>query len=393
MRGLPLAYSVRNVRARLRRTALTIAVIALAVIATSVFLALISSLRRTLVSTGSPSNLIVLRKGSDNDGSSMLALEAYQAIRYLDGIARDAEGLPLVSPEMVLQPFVRTPAGGRDNVLIRGVEPVALAVHDEVRLVRGRMFTPSSGEVVIGKGVVGRYVGAELGSEIAFGRRRWRVVGIIEAGGSSFESEIWADARQVANDSTRPFPYSGIRLRTSPGADRAALIARIEGDPRYALQATPEVEYYQQQADSARTLYFLLIILAIPIGIAAGFGAANTMFAAVQARTVEIGTLRALGFSRRTILRSFVLESLVVALIGFVVGAIGALLVTAIIGWTLGGIGFAAQTFTTNIVTLRVGARDLGAALAFAATIGVAGGLLPAWRAAALRPVEALRKA
>ena len=393
MRGLPLAYSVRNVRARLRRTALTIAVIALAVIATSVFLALISSLRRTLVSTGSPDNLIVLRKGSDNDGSSMLTLEAYQQIRYLDGIARDGAGRPLISPEMVLQPFVRTPAGGRENVLIRGVEAVALAVHDEVRVVRGRMFTPSSGEVVIGKGVVGRYVGAELGSEIAFGRRRWRVVGVVDAGGSSFESEIWADARELANDSTRPFPYSGIRLRVAAGADRAALIDRIEGDPRYALQAKPEVEYYQQQAESARTLYFLLIILAIPIGIAAGFGAANTMFAAVQARTVEIGTWRALGFSRATILRSFVFESLLVALVGFVVGAIGTLVAAAVIGWTLGGIAFAAQTFTTNIVTLRVGAGDLGAALVFAATIGLAGGLLPAWRAAALRPVEALRKA
>jgi putative ABC transport system permease protein len=391
--GLPLAYSVRNVRARLRRTALTITVIALAVVATAVFLALVSSLKRTLVSTGSPDNLIVLRKGSDNDGASMLPLEAYQAIRYFDGIARGSDGNPLVSPEMVLQPNVATRRGTRENVLVRGVEPVALAVHDQVRIVTGRMFRPSAGEVVLGKGTVGRYVGAELGSEIAFGRRRWRVVGVMEAGGSSFESEIWADAREVANDSTRPFPYSGVRLRLAPGADRAALIRRIGDDPRFALEAKPEVDYYAEQAESSRTLYVLLVILAIPIGIAAGFGASNTMFAAVQSRTVEIGTLRALGFSRGTILRSFVAESLALALVGFAVGAVGTLALATVLAAVLGGIGFTAQTFTTNVVALHVTASDLAAALAFAGTIGLVGGMLPAWRAASLRPVEALRKA
>jgi ABC-type lipoprotein release transport system permease subunit len=391
--GLPVAYSVRNVRARLARTGLTIAVIALAVVACSVFLALISSLKRTLVSTGSPDNLVVLRKGSDNDGSSMLPLEAYQAVRYFDGVARDDAGDPLASPEMVLQPFLRTHDGGRENVLIRGVERVALAVHDEVRIAAGRMFRPSAGEVVIGKGVAGRYAGAELGSDLAFGRRRWHVVGVLESAGSSFESEVWADARELASDSMRPFPYSGVRLRIAPGADRAALVARIEGDPRFALQAKPEVDYYREQAESAGTLYYLLVILAVPIGIAAGFGASNTMYAAVQSRTVEIGTLRALGFSRGTILRSFVLESLALSLVGFLLGAVGTLVLAALIKLLVGGIAFGAQTFTTNVVTLRVAPGDLAVALAFASTIGLVGGLLPAWHAAGLRPVEALRKA
>ncbi|MEO6027796.1 MAG: ABC transporter permease [Candidatus Binatia bacterium] len=391
--SLPIAYSVRNVRARLRRTSLTIAVIALAVIATAVFLALLSSLQRTIVSTGSPDNVVVLRKGSDNDGSSMLTLEAYQAIRYLDGIARDGEGQPLVSPEMVVQPTVRTTSGIRENVLVRGIEPMAFAVHDQVRIVAGRMFRPSSGEIVLGLGTVGRYEGAELGAIMPFGRGRWHVVGIMDAAGSSFESEIWADARELANDAHRPFPYSGVRLRLAPGADRAALMARIEDDPRYALEAKIETEYYAEQAKSSRSLYFLLVILAVPVGVAAGLGAANTMFAAVQARTVEIGTLRALGFSRATILRAFLLESLGVSMIGFIVGAIGTLLLAAVLGAVMGGIGFAAATFTTNVVTLRVSAGDLVAAFVFAATIGIVGGLLPAWRAARLRPVDALRKA
>ena len=391
--SLPIAYSIRNVGARLRRTSLTIAVIALAVIASAVFLALISSLQRTLVSTGSADNLVVLRKGSDNDGSSMLTLEAYQAIRFFDGIARDVEGQPLASPEMVVQPTVWTVNGTRENVLARGVEPMAFAVHDQVRIVQGRMFRPSSGEVVLGIGTVGRYRGARLGEEMPFGRRRWRVVGIMEAAGSSFESEVWVDARELANDANRPFPYSGVRLRLAPGADRDALIARIEDDPRYALEAKPEIDYYADQAKSSRSLYFLLVVLAVPVGIAAGLGAANTMFAAVQARTVEIGTLRALGFSRATILRAFLLESFGVAMVGFLVGAVGTVVLAALIGRLLGGIGFAAQTFTTNVVALRVGAGDLAAAFLFAATIGLLGGLLPAWRAARLRPVEALRKA
>ncbi len=393
MKGLPLSYAVRNVRARLRRTALTIGVIAIAVVATSIFLALITSLKHTLVASGSPDNLIVLRKGSDNDGSSMLPLDAYQAIRYFDGIAREADGTPLASPEKVMQPFARTRAGGRENVLIRGVEPVALAVHDEVRIAEGRMLKPSSNEIVVGRGIAGRYANAEIGSLMEVGKRKWRVVGILESGGSSFESEIWGDARDVARDSIRTFPYSGIRLRLAPGADRQRIIDRIEGDPRFALQATPETDYYAEQGKSARTLYGLLVILAIPVGIAAGFGAANTMFAAVQARTVEIGTLRALGFSRATILRSFVLESVVIAFVGFALGAIGTLVVAAVLRIALGGIAFSAQTFTTNVVTLHVHTNDLGLAFVFATLIGLAGGLLPAWHAAHLRPVEALRKA
>src|SRR5262249_50867311 len=157
----------------------------------------------------------------------------------------------------------------------------------------------------------------------------------------------------------RPFPYSGVRLRMAPAADRDALVRRIEQDPRYALAAKAELEYYADQAKSSRSLYVLLIVLAIPVGIAAGLGAANTMFAAVQARTVEIGTLRALGFSRATILRAFLLESFGVAMVGFAVGAVGTLLLAALIHRVLGGIGFAAETFTTNVVTLRVGPGDL----------------------------------
>jgi ABC-type antimicrobial peptide transport system permease subunit len=266
-------------------------------------------------------------------------------------------------------------------------------VHGEVKVAEGRIFEPSAGEAVVGAGVAGRYVGARLGDTLEFGRGRWKVVGILEAGGSSFESEVWVDARELANDAKRPFPYSSFRLRVAPGADRDALARRIGGDPRHALEAEPETAYYAKQAESANTLYVLVIGLAVLSGIGAVFGATNTLYAAVQARTAEIGTLRAIGFSRGSILVSFLVESLVTALLAFALGALVAALLGFAVSQALGGIGFGAATFTTNVIQLRVGASDLVAALALALVIGLFGGLAPARKAAALRPVEALRKA
>ena len=194
--ALPLSYSVRSLFARRVRTALTVAVIALVVVATTLFLGLITSLQRTLVTTGDPQNLIVMRKGSSNDGSSQMSLQAIQDIRFFEGIERDAEGNPMISPELVVQPFFWREDGGRENVLVRGVEPApALQVHRDIHLGEGRMFRPSSGEAIVGSGVAGRYRGAQLGSELEFGRGRWKVVGVFESGGSSFESEVWVDAR------------------------------------------------------------------------------------------------------------------------------------------------------------------------------------------------------
>lgn len=389
---LPLSYSVRNVAARPGRSVMTGGVIALVVIAATLFLGLISSLKRTLVTSGDPRNLVVMRKGSDNDGASQVPLAAHQAVKYLEGIARDAQGRPLASPELVVQPFFRTKAGGRENVLVRGVEPVALDVHDKVRITEGRMFTPSAHEAIVGRGVVGRYAGAELGSELEFGRGTWKVVGIFDADGSSFESEVWVDVRELGNDAKRVFPYSGVRLRTTSPAAMAALTTRISDDPRWALDAQPETDYYAKQSESANSLYVLVIGIAVLAGVGAGFGAANTMYAAVQARTAEIGTLRALGFSRGAILTAFQIEAVVLSLIGFLVGAAGAATLSrAVTGW-LGGVAFGASTFTTNVVTLQVSAADLSGALALACLIGLCGGFGPAWRAARLRPIEALRK-
>jgi len=390
---LPLSYSLLNIAARPARSLMTAGVIALVVVASSLFLGLISSLKRTLVTTGDAMNLVVMRKGSDNDGSSQLSLEAYQAIRFFDGIARDQNDTPLASPELVVQPFFRTRSGGRENVLVRGVEPIALAVHRAAHIGEGRMFVPSSHEAVVGRGVLGRYAGARLGNELQFGRGTWTVVGILDAGGSSFESEVWVDVRELANDAKRIFPYSGIRVRAASPAEVEPLKQRIDADPRFALEAERETEYYAKQSESANSLYVLVVGIAVMAGIGAGFGAANTMYAAVQARTAEIGTLRALGFSRAAILFAFQAEALGLAVVGFAIGAGLAVALSKLIATVLGGVAFGAATFTTNVVSLQVSTADLTGALSLALLIGLIGGFGPAWRAAHLRPIEALRKA
>ena len=390
--ALPFSYSLLNLSARRTRTALTVSVIALVVLATALFLSLISSLQRTLVSTGHPRNLVVMRKGADNDGSSSLPLEAYQAVRFFDGIAKDADGNPLISPELVVQPFFQTRDGGRENVLVRGVEAMAFPVHD-VQVVEGRSFEPARGEAIVGRGVASRYASVEVGSDLEFGRGKWKVVGIFDAGGSSFESEVWVDTRELAADARRSVPYSGFRVRAAPDADLEALARRIGDDSRWALEATAETAYYAKQAESAGSLYVIAVFIAVLAGTGAVFGATNTLYASIQARTAEIGTLRALGFSRAAIASAFMIEALLLALAGFAVGTFAAWLLSHALASVLGNISFPAATFTTTVIALRVGPFDMAVGFTLALVIGLLGGLAPALRASRMRPVDALRRA
>ena len=218
-------------------------------------------------------------------------------------------------------------------------------------------------------------------------------MGIFDADGSSFESEVWVDVNELGNDAKRTLPYSGFRLRAASAAAVEPLMKRIGDDPRYALEAQPETDYYAKQAESANSLYILVIGIAVLSGIGAGFGASNTMYAAVQARTAEIGTLRALGFSRRAILTALQIEAVMLSFLGFCIGAALSFALSLAIERWLGSIAFGASTFTTNVITLRVNAADLSVALFLALLIGVFGGFGPAWRAARMRPIEALHKA
>ena len=388
---LPLRYPLRSLWVRRSRAALTVGVIALVVLALALLSGLVSSMKASLASAGSPENLIVLRKGATSDGASALPLEVYQALRFFDGVARDANDEPLVSPELMVQPYGTTRWGSRESAQVRGVEAAAFEVHDEVRIARGRRLRPSSGEAIVGRAAAARYAGAELGGRLLLGNSSWTVVGIFDTGGSALDAEVWVDARQLANDAKRPSPYSSLRLRVAEGADVSALIRRIEDDPRFTLAASVESEYYAKQAASTDALYIVVGGLAVLAGIGAAFGATNTFFAAVQARTREIGTLRALGFSRGAIATSFLVEATLTALAGFALGTVLARLGVAAIASFVGDISsFAIDG--TSLVALKVRGPDLAGAFAFALAIGLGGALPPALRAARLRPIEALRK-
>ena len=391
-RAIPLAYSVRSAFQRRTRTALTVAVMALVVLAVTVMLALATGVQRTLVSAGEPDNLIVLRKGATNDGASMVPIDAYRTVRYFPGIATDpATGEPMVSPEMVVQPFFYSGAGNRENVLVRGVRPVAFAVHRHVRIAQGRAPRSSSGEALVGKAVADRYPGAFVGGRLRFGRRTWNVVGILDSGGSAFDSEVWVDVTDLWTDANRAV-YSGLRVKVAPGTDGSAFVRRVESDGRLALEAKPEIDYYRDQSESSSFLFGLTMGLALIMGVGASFGAMNTMFAAVSSRTTEIGTLRALGFSQRSILVSFVCESLAIALAGFVLGAVLAIATTWAMTALMKGIAVNLVTFSTATVALRVSPGNLTYACGLSVILGLAGGLLPARRAAGLSPVDALRR-
>jgi putative ABC transport system permease protein len=389
--AVPLSYNVRNLLVRRWTSAFTAGGIALVVAATMLLAALVSGLKQMLVSAGEADNVVVMRKGATNDGSSAVPRDAAQTIRSLTGIARGDGGLPLASPELVNQPFMRTADGGRENVLVRGVEPVAFDVHRRVKLVAGRLFAPNLGEVVVGVDAARRY-GAGLGRQIQFGRRHWTVVGIFDSGGTAFDSEIWADVSDIQDD-TRREGYSGVRVKMAPGADVGELKRRIESDGRFTLEVKPESTYYDEQAESANALYILVLTLAGVMGAGATFGALNTMYAAVASRTPEIGTLRALGFGRGSILLSFLAESLLLALAGLVSGAVLAGLAIFAVNTLPSGVAFSMMTFTVATVLLSPSIGGLLLGVAFAGVIGVLGGLGPAWRAAHLPVIDALRHA
>ena len=389
--AVPLSYNVRNLLVRRWTSAFSAGGIALVVAATMLLAALVGGLQQMLVAAGLPDNLVVLRKGATNDGSSQLPREAAQALRAMTGVARAPDGTPLASAELVNQPFIRLPDGGRENVLVRGVEATAFLVHRDVRLVAGRLFRPKLGEIVAGSGAARRY-GLAVGAPVRFGRREWTVVGIFDSGGTAFDSELWADVTDVQDD-TRREGYSGMRLTVAPGADARALAARIAADGRFTLEAKPEPAYYAEQADTANALYVLVVTLAAVMATGATFGALNTMYAAVAARTAEIGTLRALGFGRSAILVSFLSESLLLAGGGLLAGAALALLAMLAVNTLLRGVAFSMMTFSVATVLLAPSWGGFLMGAAFAAAIGVGGGLAPAWRAAQLRVVDALHRA
>jgi putative ABC transport system permease protein len=378
--AIPLVYNLRSLRARWTSTVVAVLGIAGTV---SVFVAMLSLARgfeATLVASGSDRNAIVRRAGSTSEMDSGVTVDQIRVIEDASGVER-APGLgPLVSPEMVV--VAAFPLRGRDtdgNALVRGVSPKALRVRPNVRLVAGRMFQPGLTELVVGKNVAAAYVGLELGNTVRFGGSAWTVVGVVDAGGSAFDSEIWCDATVLKHVFQRPanlFQSVTVRL-TGPGAltgFRDALTA----DPRLTVQVDREVDYYAKQSRQLTTLITVLgSIVAVVMGIGAVFGALNTMYSAVTERAREIATMRAVGFGAGSVVLSFVVEALCIAFVG---GVLGCAVVLPLNGLTTGTMNW--QTFSHLAFAFSVTPALMAWGLAFALLMGVVGGVPPALRAA-----------
>lgn len=385
--AIPLKYNRRSLLVRRVSNAMTAGGIALVVAVFVVVMAMVAGLSRAIRQSGSDDNLIVLSRGSTTETGSSLKLDQFDALKFLTGIRNDAAGNPLASPEMSEQILMPSPSGSLDNLAVRGILPSGLGVHDQVHIVSGRMLTPGLSEVIIGKGLVGRYPGCNLGSSLHFGRRSWSVVGIFEADGSSFESEVWGDVHSIQEDANRGPVFNSIRLKLTPGADTSALIQRIADDPRINLQAETETDYYREQSAVANQVRVLGMLVAGIMAFGAIFAAMNTMYASVSARTTEIGTLRALGFRPAAILTSFLFESLVLALAAGLIGVVLALPIDLVSTSFNAGI-----TAPTLDFSFRVTIAVMVQALLFAALIGIVGGWLPARRAMKMSVAAALRR-
>ncbi|MBI1790494.1 MAG: ABC transporter permease [Acidobacteria bacterium] len=386
--GIPLAYNLRNLRVRKTTTLMTALGIALTVAVLLAILALVGGLRTAFRASGSTLQILVLRKGSDAELSSGINLSAYRDMKFKSGIARAKNGEPLVSYENIVVinlPSVDNPDGS--NVTLRGLPPAGVEMRDGVRLTAGRWFESGKREVVAGKAIAARFPGARIGQKIRFGRGDWEVVGVMDAAGSAANSELWGEVLQVGSDFGRTEAVSSVLIRAVDEVAAAALINDLGNDQRLNVAAQPEKSYYEAQTSSGLVVQFLGFFISAVMAIGSGFAAANTMYAAVARRAREIGTLRVLGFSRGSILLSFLLESLLLSLVG---GILGCLLVLPLNGITTGMANNA--TFSEIAFNFRVSPGIMLTGIVFALVLGAMGGLFPARNAANKEILIALRE-
>lgn len=385
--AIPLAYSLRNLMTRRLTTALTTSGMALVVLVFATTLMLAEGLRETLVSTGSYDNVIVIRKASNTEIQS--GIDRYQAsiVETQPEIAIGENGQNLVAKELLV--IINLPKRQTEkpsNVAIRGISEQSLLLRPQATLVEGRMPKMGSSEIIAGESIARRFKGCGIGEKLYFAMRDWTVVGIFRAGNTGFNSEIWGDVDQLMQAFRRPV-YSSIifKLRNYPEFDKVK--ERIESDPRLTLEARREVKYYADQSEfMTKFLSILGISLTLIFSIGATIGAAITMYAAVANRTSEIGTLRALGFQRRSILIAFLLESLLMSSLGGFLGLFFSsfmqLLTISTVNW---------QTFSELAFSFTLTSKIVYQSLIFSLIMGFTGGVLPAYRASKMNIVDALR--
>lgn len=384
--AIPITYNIRNLRLRLGATLMTALGIALTVTVALFIMALLSGLNSAFKTSGSPLNVLVLRKGSTAELNSTVTRAQMQDLRYLTGVSQDSAGEPLASGEMVVVIVLpRKNGSGETNVTVRGMTPVGFKLRPTVHLAEGRWFTPGQREVVVSQSIHERFDDTSLGNSLEFGKGKWTVVGIFNARGTTHDSEIWADVNQMGADFDRT-EYSSALLRATDPVAADALKHRMSDDQRLKLDGMIEQEYYATQTQSGKPIQFVGTLVAIIMAIGSCFAAMNTMYAAVAYRSREIATLRILGFSRSSILTSFVIESVLLSILG---GSIGILLMLPFNGLTTGTSNMV--TFSEVVFNLRITPVVASTALGFAVIMGLFGGLAPAWHAAKENILTALR--
>ena len=370
---IPLKYNIGNLKARRVSTLMTILGIGVVIAVMISMMALQNGVHSAVVSSGSKDNLMVMREGAAAELSSWVTKDAFRIIRAMPGIARDGSGAPMISPELVIIfkiPKKDDPKGS--NVLVRGVTPAAFAMRPYVKLIEGRMFRPGVNEVIVARRIRDRFVNTAIGDSFKFGSQTYNVVGVFDAQGTAFGSEMWCDADFLGQARKRE-AYSSVIVRPVDRGAFESIKAGIENDNRLKLDVKSEYQYYEDQTTGLLGIVILVAIVTLFMTIGAILGTMNTMFSAIASRGRELATMRALGFKRRTILLSVVIESAFISLLGGLAGLLLALPVNAI---STGTTNF--ETFSEVAFNFRV---DSGVALTgiiVALAAGIIGGALPA---------------
>ena len=384
--GVPITYNIRNLVERKATTLMTAVGIGLTVAVLVTAMALLGGLESVFAGSGDPRQVLVLRKGVDSELSSTVSNESFQIISQMPQIAKTKENEPMVSPEgitVINLPSVDSPQGM--NVTVRGLLPVGLKMRS-IFIPEGHRFQPGLRQVIVGEAVSRRYPAAAIGKQIRFGRGLWDVVGVFKAGDSAANSEIWGDLDQIRGDFEREGGSSSLLVRLNSEAQIPEFSKAVSDNQQLGSSVTSEKAYYAAMTSSGTPLKVLGYSIAIIMAVGSAFAATNTMYAAVARRSREIGTLRAIGFGRGSILLSFMLESTLLALLG---GVLGILIALPINGKTTGIGSFA--TFSEVAFQFRIGWQAIASGLVFAALIGGIGGFLPAWSASRKSIIAAMR--
>jgi putative ABC transport system permease protein len=384
---VPVKYNFRNLRVRWVTTLMTILGTALVVWASVLSFGLTDGLEHALAITGNELDLIVLRKGSQEEGSSGIEQQIARQITTLEGIARDVDGQPMCSVEFVTiltQP--RRGEGGTTNLIVRGMEQAGRSLRPGFQIVEGRDIKPGVNEAITSRTMAARFENLGLGGKLEINKVNFTIVGYFAAEGSAAESEVWTDLRDLTNARRTPGAVSVVNLRAAGEDAKQSLIRRIQEDEQFNLKVVDEPQYYEDQMTASLAIRIVGFFIAAFLTVGAMFAAANTMYAAVASRAREIGTLRALGFRRSSILCSFLFESVLICLAG---GVLGCLATLPFNGLSTGTANWA--TFSEITFSFRFGPWVMLQGLILALSMGVLGGLFPALRAVRLNTVSALR--